>query len=91
MTSRQDLEKLSSEELHDRAVHRAVTHLDAGFLWSLIKAVPVAEAAAGHMDEAESDVVSLSSLITDVVHSGDEREVAEQLRPFYIDYLARHS
>ena len=69
---------------------RARHHLDVGFLWDLVKAVPVAEAAAGHKGEAEADVVSLSSLITDVLHS-NEAEVAEQLRPLYIDYLAEHS
>jgi hypothetical protein len=83
------LEKLSSEELHDLAVKRAVRHADVGFLWRLVKAVPVAEAAVGHTDEAEADVISLSSLITDVVTSGDEPEVAEVLRPLYIEYLTK--
>jgi hypothetical protein len=82
-----ELEKLSSEELHDRAVKRAVRHADVGFLWRLVKAVPVAEAAAGHVKEADADVLSLSSLITDVVTSGDEPEVADALRPLYIEYL----
>jgi hypothetical protein len=89
--SREELEQLSSKELHDRAVKHAAMHGDVKFLWSLIKSVPAAEAAAGHMDEARSDVVSLSSLLTDVVHSGDESEVADLLRPLYIDYLERHS
>ncbi len=88
MSTQAELEGLSSQELHDRAVHRAVTHLDVGFLWRLIKAVPVAEAAAGHLNEAEADVVSLSSLVTDVVTSGDETEVTDALRPLYLDYLA---
>jgi hypothetical protein len=90
MTEREELEKLSTKQLHDRAMTRARQHFDVGFLWDLIKAVPVAEAAAGHRGEAEADVVSLSSLITDVLHS-NEAEVAEQLRPLYIDYLAEHS
>lgn len=90
MTGREELDKLSTRELHDRAMSRARRHLDVGFLWDLIKTVPVAEAAAGHRGEAEADVVSLTSLITDVLHS-DEVEVAEQLRPLYIDYLAEHS
>jgi hypothetical protein len=88
---RAELERLSSEELHDRAIQRAVHHADVGFLWRLIKAVPVAEASAGHIDEAEADVVSLSSLITDVVTSGDEPEVRDALRPFYLDYLSESS
>ena len=90
MSDRLELDRLPTKELHDRAMARARKHLDVGFLWDLIKAVPVAEAAAGHKGEAERDVVSLSSLITDVLHS-NEAEVAEQLRPLYIDYLAEHS
>ena len=82
------LDAMSSQELHDLAVKRAVRRADVGFLWRLIKAVPVAEAAAGHLDEAETDVVSLSALITDVATSGDEPEVRDALRPFYTDYLA---
>jgi len=90
MTEREELDNLPTKELHDRAMTRARHHLDVGFLWDLVRAVPVAEAAAGHKGEAERDVVSLSSLITDVLHS-NEAEVAEQLRPLYIDYLAEHS
>ncbi len=90
MPDRSELEKLSSGELHDRAVRHAVTHLDVGFLWRLVKAVPVAEAAAGHLNEAETDVVSLSSLLTDVISSGDEADVTEALRPLYLDYLAEN-
>lgn len=86
---RDELERLSSKELHDRAMRLARSRLDAGFLWHLVKAVPVAEAASGHLRASEADVVSLSSLISDVVHSG-EGDVAEALRPFYIDYLEEH-
>ena len=85
-----ELEKLSSKELHDMAMHRAITHLDIGWLWSLVKAIPAAEAAAGNLGEAETDVVSLSALLSDLVKA-DEGEEAEALRPFYIDYLAKHA
>lgn len=87
---RTELEALPSRELHDQAVGHAVRHLDVGFLWRLVRAVPAAEASAGHLDEARSDVVSLTSLITDVLHSGDEREVTEALRPLYLDYLEKN-
>ena len=90
MSDRAELEKLSTQELHDRAMSHARHHLDIGFLWHLIKSVPVAEAAAGHQGESEADVVSLTSLITDVLHT-EEAEVAEQLRPLYIDYLAKQT
>lgn len=84
---RAELEKKSSRELHDLAVGHAVEHFDVAFLWRLLKAAPIAEAAAGHTDEAESDVISLKNQITDAVSAGDESGVADALRPLYIDYL----
>ena len=50
MTEPDDLDALSSHELHDRAVRRALHHLDVGFLWELLRALPAGEAAAGHPD-----------------------------------------
>jgi hypothetical protein len=41
----EDLENLSSKELHDRAVERAARHLDVGFLWRLLRAIPAARLA----------------------------------------------
>ena len=41
------------------------------------------------MLEAEADVARLSAHIDDVTDSG-KGEVAEALRPFYLDYLRRH-
>ena len=86
---RQELENLSSSELHDRAVKAAIKRVDAGFLWSLVKAIPAAEAASGNVGEAEADVMSVAHLLSDLVHSG-EGEVAEELRPLYLDYLEKH-
>jgi hypothetical protein len=83
------LDALSAAELHDLAVHHAVRHLDVRFFIDLMKMLPVAEAAAGQVDEAEADVLTLRAHIDDVTDSGRE-EVAELLRPFYLDYLRRH-
>ena len=44
MATETELEALSSRELHDKAVHRALTHADLGFLWELVRAIPAAEA-----------------------------------------------
>ena len=44
MTDRDALEALSSQELHDRAVRRAVRHLDIGFLGQLLREIPEGEA-----------------------------------------------
>jgi hypothetical protein len=86
---RTELEKLSSKELHDRAMGLAVRHFDLGWLWDVVKSVPAARAAAGELRTAEVDVVSLSSTISDIIQS-DEGELADALRPMYIDYLAKN-
>jgi hypothetical protein len=83
------LERLSSQELHDLAVRYARRHLDIGFFWQLMRLLPAAEAGAGELDEAEADVQSLAAHIDDVTDAG-RGEVAELLRPFYLDYLRRH-
>ena len=85
----EDLEGLSTQELHDRAIHRAEKHMDVKFFWRLIEAIPAAEAVAGDVGEAEFDVVSARGQIKDALHSGDG-ELAEALRPMFVDYLRAH-
>ncbi|HUY46956.1 MAG TPA: hypothetical protein VMV92_14675 [Streptosporangiaceae bacterium] len=89
MTDRDALEALSSQELHDRAVRRAVHHLDIGFLWELLREIPAGEAAAGHADRAAADVTQLSRMISDALGS-EAPDVADSLRPMYLDYLEKH-
>jgi hypothetical protein len=87
MCSPEELERLSSKELHDRAVSHAAKHLDVGFFWKLFRSVPAAEAAIGEHDEAEQDVMTLRGRLNDLTHAG-EGELADALRPLYIEYLA---
>jgi hypothetical protein len=88
--SREDaLEQLSSKELHDLAVRRARRHADVGFFWHLMQVLPVAEAAAGEIDDEQADMQYAMAHIDDVTDSG-RGEVADLLRPFYIDYLRSH-
>jgi hypothetical protein len=82
------LDQLSSEELHDLAVGHAVKHLDVGFFWELMKLLPAAEAAAGELDEATADVMTLRARLDDLTESG-RAPTADALRPFYLDYLRR--
>jgi hypothetical protein len=84
------LEDLPTQELHDRAVRRAERHLDVGFFWRLLEAIPAAEAARGDVGEADFDIKSARGLIMDALHSG-EGELAEALRPIFIDYLRQHA
>jgi hypothetical protein len=85
-----DLEELSTHELHDRAVHRAERHLDLKFFWSLLQLIPAAQTASGDVGEADYDVESSKGLISDAVHSGDGA-LGEALRPVFIDYLRKHA
>jgi hypothetical protein len=91
VATREELEKLPSKELHDRAVRLAEHRVDVVYLWRVLKAIPVAEAAAGNLEEAEADVGvgDLVPLIHHFVHS-DEGALAEALRPMYIEYLEEH-
>jgi hypothetical protein len=88
VATRKELETLSSKELHDRAFAEAMRHVDVGFFWNLLKALPAAEVAIGEDEEAEQDVMTLRGRLNDLTHSG-EGELAEALRPLYIDYLLK--
>ena len=70
-------------------MHRARRHLDVRFFWQLMGNLPAAEAAAGQWDESDADVLKISAHIDDVTDSG-HGEVAELLRPFYLEYLQKH-
>jgi hypothetical protein len=85
-----DLDQLSTHELHDRAVRRAEKHLDVKFLWSLLEMIPAAEMASGDVGEADYDIESSKGLISDAIHSGDGA-LGEALRPVFINYLRKHS
>ena len=89
MDTETELESLSSRELHDRAVHRALHHADVGFFWELLRTIPVAETVEGDVREAGEDLTKVSSLVSDALTSG-EGDLADALRPLYIDYLTKH-
>ena len=84
-----ELESLSSKELHDRAVRAALKRLDVQFFWDLLSSIPAAETVAGHPDRAREDIAHVSKLLADAMH-GDEGELADALRPLYVDYLLKH-
>lgn len=89
MTTREELDALSSKELHDRAIGRAERHLDVKFFYELLQTLPAAEAATGDVDRSSADVFKLRALVHDVV-TADEGDLADALRPFYIAYLLEH-
>jgi hypothetical protein len=83
------LDQLSSPELHDLAVQRARRHADVGFFNELSSLLPVAEAGAGQLEETEDELFDPGGRFNDVRDSG-RGEVAELLRPFYLEYLRKH-
>lgn len=90
MPTFEELDQLSSKELHDRAVKLAEKRLDVGFLWRLLKTLPAAEAASGEVGGAEVDITRVSGLVRDATESG-EGDLADALRPLFIDYLIEHA
>jgi hypothetical protein len=86
---REELERLSTKELHDRALALARDRGDAGFLWKLLKALPVAEAAIGDEERSKIDILRPLALINDFFDA-DEGALGEALRPLYLDYLQEH-
>jgi hypothetical protein len=86
---RAEWERLSTKDLHDRAVGRAERHLDVAFLWDLVKALPVAEEIVGEDQHSKIDIARPLALLHDF-QASDEGELGEALRPLYLDYLEEH-
>jgi hypothetical protein len=90
MSTREELDALPSAELHDRATRLAWRRLDVSFLWDLVKTIPEARAAAGDEARSESDIMRPLALLNDLVDA-DRGDLADALRPLYIDYLVTHA
>jgi hypothetical protein len=89
VTTAEDLERLPTRELQQRAFGLARRRLDVRFFWNLLESAPAAEAAAGHEGEANVDILSLSERVADVLNP-DTAEEAEAFRPIYIEYLVQY-
>jgi hypothetical protein len=88
MTSRDELDQLSTKALHDLAIERARHHADVAFLWRLVKALPVAEEIVGDDERAKTDILRPLALINDALYDAGEGALGEALRPLYLEYLA---
>ena len=89
MTTFEELDALSSRELHDRAVDRARRHLDVKFFWRLLQETPAADAATGDPVQAEEQTEHWSRQVIEQFDDDDARVEAQ--RPIYIDYLLEHN
>ncbi len=88
MTTFEELDALSSRELHDRAVKRAEHRLDARFFWRLMQEGAAADAADGDLERGEEQVQHWSRQVLDVLRHDDA--ALEARRPIYLDYLTKH-
>ena len=83
-----DLDRLSSVELHHRAVDVARERHDVKFFARLLEYIPEAEAMSGNLAEAYADIGDMASWLHDYVHG--DGTLDDALRPVYIDYLQQH-
>lgn len=88
MPSFDELSRLSSAQLHHRAIDMAKHRHDIAFFWHLIEYIPEAEAISGSLQEADADVEHPAAWLHDFVDGGGKLDDA--LRPVYIDYLQHH-
>ncbi len=91
MPSFEELNALTSKELHDRATERAKKHFDLQFYWDLAKVLPAAEAAIGNEDQAQADIFKIGSLLRDFFEAEEGDDHIDALRPFFIEYLEKHN
>ena len=91
MATFEELNTLSSKELHDRATEAAKQNRDLKFFWEMAKVLPAAEAAIGNEDQSTADIFKIGSLIRDFFEAEDGDDYVEALRPFFIEYLQKQS
>jgi hypothetical protein len=91
MPTREELEATPTKELHTLALAVAKHRLDVGFVWDLVKALPVAEEVVGDDDRSKIDIVRPTAMLNDLLYDSGEGELGEVLRPMYIDYLLEHA
>jgi hypothetical protein len=87
VAAQEELEQLSTRDLHERAIEVAKHHADVAFLWRLVKALPVAEELAGDDERAKVDIWRPLALLNDALYDAGEGALGEALRPMYIEYL----
>ena len=67
VATREELELLSSGELHDRATQHALRHANVKFFWDLLRALPAAEASTGDVaSTGPRNTTSSSRVMSDV-------------------------
>ena len=84
----EELDKLSSKELHDRAFRHAEHHVNLKFFWDLLEMIPAARAVEGELEESKGEALHPTLQVASAVN--EDPGLMDALRPVYIDYLVHH-
>ena len=88
MITREDLETMTSRDLHDRAIGIAKAEDDLDWLWHLLRSIPTAEDEVGDLEDSGMDMLSTVSAINGYTRA--DRDLPGALRSQYVDYLLEH-
>jgi hypothetical protein len=83
--TREDLETMTSRDLHDQAIGTAKAEGDLDWLWHLLCSIPAAEGEIGDLEDSGMDIVSTVSAINGYTRA--DRDLSSTLRSQYVDYL----
>jgi hypothetical protein len=86
--TREDLETMTSPDLHDRAIGTAKAEGDLDWLWHLLSSIPEAEGKVGDLENSGVDIASTVSTINGYTRA--DRDLPDTLRSQYVDYLLEH-
>jgi hypothetical protein len=88
MIRRDDLETLTSHQLHEQAVRLGKSGGDIDWLWQLLGSIPGIEDQLGELDDSGLDIPAIIGAINGYVRA--DRTTEDTLRPQYVDYLLEH-
>ena len=88
MITREDLEKMTSGDLHDRAIGTAKIERDLDWLQHLLLSIPAAEGELGDLEDSGMDMAGTVSAINGYARA--DRNLPDILRAQYVDYLLEH-
>jgi len=86
--TREDLEAMTSRDLHDRAIGTAKAEHDLDWLQHLLRSIPAADGEIGDLEDSGMDMASTVSAINGYTRA--DRDLPDTLRAQYVDYLLEH-
>lgn len=86
--TREDLETMTSPDLHERAIGLAKAEGDLEWLWHVLRSIPAAEGEVGDLEDSGMDLPRTVSAINGYART--DRDLSGTLRPQYVDYLLDH-